>query len=93
MGGKRVTTYKRRLLNALFLALRNFANFKCCHEQCSGRCPRDVFIRIPFASNSSLCIEGGLRIGGIKHIGVGFDVARSTVQGNAKASESGTSDG
>ena len=25
------------------------------------------------------------------HIGVGFDVARSTVQGNAKASERGTS--
>jgi len=27
------------------------------------------------------------------HIGVGFDVARSTIQGNAKASISGTSDG
>ena len=26
------------------------------------------------------------------HIGVGFDVARSTIQGNAKASVRGTSD-
>lgn len=29
----------RRLLDALFLALRNFANFKCCHGLSSGRCP------------------------------------------------------
>jgi seryl-tRNA(Sec) selenium transferase len=28
---------------------------------------------------------------GLIHIGVGFDVARSTVMGNAKASECGTS--
>ena len=29
----------RRLLDALFLALRNFANFRCSHGLSSGRCP------------------------------------------------------
>ena len=36
-----------RLLGALFLTDWNFANFMNSHEQCNGRCPRDV---IYFAS-------------------------------------------
>ena len=36
-----------RLLGALFLTDWNFANFMNSHEQCNGRCPRDVFSHIP----------------------------------------------
>ena len=37
----------RRLLGALFLTLRNFANFVHSHGHCNGRCSRDVYCHIP----------------------------------------------
>ena len=85
---------KRRLQYALFLTCRNFATFWNCHEHSNGRCPRDVFIRIPFISmmlyfiNKVLLylIEG--RLYSISAWAIG--VARSTIPGNAKASTRGT---
>ena len=38
---------ERRLLDALFLALRNFATFRYCQEQSNGRCLRDMCIHMP----------------------------------------------
>lgn len=39
---------EKRLLDALNLTLRNFANSKSCQRLCNGRCSRDVFIHIPY---------------------------------------------
>ena len=39
---------ERRLHDAWFETLCNLANHNCCLELNNGRCPRDVFIRIPF---------------------------------------------
>lgn len=68
------------------------------HEHRNGRCPRDVYSHIPFIGmlltthlfgvvNSCVLIEGVC----VSISAWGFDVARSTMQGNAKASERGTS--
>lgn len=38
----------KRLLDALFLTLWNFATFKCCLEHSNGRCSWDVYSHIPF---------------------------------------------
>ena len=78
----------RRLLDALFLTLGNFANFHRCQEWGNGRCPwvcnhQPAVYLIVY----KVCQRCDI------HTGVGFCVARSTTMGNAKASERGTSDG
>ena len=44
---------ERRLHDAWFETLCNLANHNCCLELSNGRCPRDVFIRIPFTRNGT----------------------------------------
>jgi len=78
----------RRLLDALFLTLGNFANFHRCQEWGNGRCPwvcnhQPAVYLIVY----KVCQRCDI------HTGVGFCVARSTTMGNAKASERGTGDG
>lgn len=67
-------------------------NFQYSLEHCNGRCPRDVFISHPFIGMAYCFWRWVLYLYREKyiHIGVGFDVARSTVLGNAKASIRGT---
>ena len=78
--------------NALFLTNRNFATFRCCHGLCNGRCPRDVIYSHPFTGMAHCAMQGVLYPYWERciHIGVGFDVARSTTLGSAKASIRGT---
>lgn len=46
--GNETSRHKRRLLSAWFETLCNLANHNCCLGLSNGRCPRDVFMRIPF---------------------------------------------
>ena len=78
----------RRLLYALCLALRNFANFEYSQEHGNGRCPRGMVIPICKPSRK-ICGRGCCRRV-ICILAWGLRIARSTVLGNAKASEGRT---
>ena len=74
-----------RLLDALFLALRNFANSNLAKEKATVDAHGYVLCK-PFLCPCIMLRTKGWYI----HIGVGFGVARSGKMGNAKASKSGT---
>ena len=67
-------------------------NFQYSLEHCNGRCPRDVIYSHPFTGMAHCAMQGVLYPYWERciHIGVGFDVARSTTLGSAKASIRGT---
>ena len=67
-------------------------NFQYSLEHVSSRCPRDVIYSHPFTGMAHCAMQGVLYPYWERciHIGVGFDVARSTVLGIAKASIRGT---
>ena len=75
---------KRRLLDVLFLAYRNFANFDRSQKQSNSRCLRGMFISLLHLCQSKVYLSC------YTHIGVGFCVARSDCDGHAKASIRGT---
>ena len=54
-------------------------------EQGNGRCPRDVY-NIHSLTDTLYCVRDKVYF----HIGVGFDVARSSIPGNARAFRRGT---
>ena len=78
---------EKRLLSALFLTLRNFATFNVSLRQSNGRCSW-----VCYTEQSSYLHVSADAVWMYLHIGVGFGVARFTIQGNAKASKCGTSD-
>lgn len=73
---------ERRLLDALFLAIRNLSSFNWGQGWSNDRCPM---------WNMYICY---CRVNGnvISIFGVGFCVARPTSMGNARASNRGASD-
>ncbi len=83
---------ERRLLNALFLTLRNFATFRYCLEHSNSRCPGYDYLR--YYVSPSVFFEDKDELTCIKIISAwGSSVARLTIPGNAKASKCRMSNG
>ena len=78
---------EKRLLSALFLTVWNFATFNVSLRQSNGR-----WSWVCYTEQSSYLHVSADTVWMYLHIGVGFGVARFTIQGNAKVSSSGTSD-
>ena len=67
LGGTESRDIQKAFTSALFLTDWNFANFTCPGLS-NSRCPRDVFLRIPFVDNGLSVIFNWE----LKHIGVGY---------------------
>ena len=74
-------TYEKRLLDVLFLMHWNFATFRYSQDKAT----------VDAHGYATILVSVFCRYG-VKHIGVGFCVARFTIPGNAKASMRETSD-
>lgn len=83
-------TYKRRLLDALFWRIGTSQLSSIVTDIATV----DALGMCIYISPLSIMHKNDLQTGRMcYHIGVGFDVARSTILGNAKASKRGTGNG
>jgi hypothetical protein len=89
LGGNEDYNIERRLQALCLRRVEILQLIDCCLELSNGRCPWDVYVRIPFAVRGTLKVSYLKALGLYVHIGVGSNVVCSTAMGNARASTRG----